>query len=355
MTIGTSPESSPHSPLTPERAVLLGHLVVSLPALIVMVLVPVIGYVLEGRYGAVIGFLVGLIVAWLLWWISIRRWKEWAKLRGADEEQTRFLAEKSLLVWPKGFVFTSSGLRTRFGMMFIAHQVIVLWVVIVSAGILTASAVNFLHLFGWQHPINTYRWILNGTPYFPAHVLLGLLLGWLLARSLEDRTMIWVWVLPSALMVYALVAIPTLAPRFVLPGFQAGVGQTPWVHYFGRNCQLGNYCIDQTSFTRPFYVSIAYSVAALIALKTLKQSRRSAIIQYWMVLIVGILFVVAVIYDSVQSFRLGGWHWQYLQYEGTPAAMGMYLILLAFGIPRKPAGNEVIADHAASPIDDIGQ
>jgi len=239
--------------------------------------------------------------------------------------------------------------KIRFGLMFVVHQVFVLWVVVVSIPILTASALNLLRVFGWQHARSAYSWVLNGTPYFPAHIALALLLGWLLARSLQDRSMLWVWLLPSLTMAYALVAIPTLTPQLVLSGFQAGFGQSPWFHYFGRGCQLGNYCIDQTSFTRPFYASLAYSLAALIALKAFTRSRRNAIVQYWMVLIVGIIFLVAAIYDSVQSIRLAGWRWQYLSIEGTPAAMGIYLILLAFSTPDEPVGNAVAANQPALP------
>jgi hypothetical protein len=232
--------------------------------------------------------------------------------------------------------------------MFVVHQVIVLWVVVVSTPILTASALNFMHLFGWQRVRSAYYWVLIGTPYFPAHIALGLVLGWLFARSLRDRAMLWVWLFPSFAMGYALVAIPTLTPRLVMSGFQAGVVQSRWSHYFGWGCQLGDYCLDQTSFTRPFYASLAYSLAALVALKTLTRSRRSAIIQYWMVLITGILFLVAATYDSFQSVRPTGWHWQYLSFEGTVAAMGIYLILLAVSTSGQSLDDTVAANQTAA-------
>ena len=279
----------------------MGHLVVSLPVFVMMILGVSIGYLLAGEEWAVVGLPIGFIGAWLWWSMSIPRWREWAKLRGADEDRTQLLAERTLLVWPKGFVLAEFWLapRTKFGLMFVMHQVIVLWVIIVSAGILTASALNFMHLFGWQHVSSAYHWILNGTPYFPAHVALGLALGWLLARTLRDRTMLWVWVLPSVLM---------------------------------------GYCVDQTSFTRPFYASLAYSLGALIALKDFARTHRAPRTQYWLLLIAGMLFLLAAIYDAVQSVRVG-WHWQYLPLEGTPAAMGLYLILLAYSTRDKPAGN----------------
>ncbi len=241
------------------------------------------------------------------------------------------------------------GSKTRFGLMFVVHQVIVSWVVVVSAPILTASVLNFMHLFGWQHVRSVYSWVLIGTPFFPAHVVLGLLLGSLLARSLHERSMLWVWLFPSVAMIYALIAIPTLTPRLVMSGSYAGVVQSRWSHYFGWGCQLGNYCLDQTSFTRPFYASLAYSLAAFVALKTFAWSRRSALVQYWMVLIVGVIFLVAAIYDTFQSVRLAGWYWQYLPIEGTVAAMGIYLILLALSARDEPVGEAIASNQAALP------
>jgi hypothetical protein len=216
--------------------------------------------------------------------------------------------------------------------MFVVHQVIALWVVVVSAPTLTASALNFLRMFGRpQHPTTAYSWLLSGNPYFPAQIALGLLLGWLLGRSLADKSMTWVWVFPAVLLGYALIAVPTVIPRFVLPAFQAGVGQSRWVHYFGWGCQVGNYCLDQTSFTRPFYASLAYSVAALAALKSHAPSRGGAIAQCWILIILGTLFVCAEAYDVLQSVRIGRWDWRYLWIGGgIPTLMGVYLILLGF-------------------------
>ena len=87
--------------------------------------------------------------------------------------------------------------KAKFGLMFVVHQVIVLWVVIVSAGILAASALNFLRLLGWRHPRPAYTWLLSGNNFFPCQVALALLLGWILGRALQDRSMLWVWLLPS--------------------------------------------------------------------------------------------------------------------------------------------------------------
>jgi hypothetical protein len=54
--------------------------------------------------------------------------------------------------------------KVKFGIMFVMHQVIVVWVVITSANILAGSILNFLHLFGLQHPRAVYLWFFSGKP-----------------------------------------------------------------------------------------------------------------------------------------------------------------------------------------------
>jgi hypothetical protein len=109
----TPPENSFEPTLTPKRAVLVGHLVISLPVVIIMGLVPLLGYILRGQNGAMIGAVLGFVVAWLWWSVFVPRWREWARSRGADEKRTQFLAERSLLVWPKGSILEKTEIRPR--------------------------------------------------------------------------------------------------------------------------------------------------------------------------------------------------------------------------------------------------
>jgi len=109
----TPPENSFEPTLTPKRAVLVGHLVISLPVVIIMGLVSLFGYILRGQNGAMIGAALGFVVAWLWWSTFVPRWREWARNRGADEERTQSLAERSLLVWPKGSILEKTEIRPR--------------------------------------------------------------------------------------------------------------------------------------------------------------------------------------------------------------------------------------------------
>src|SRR6476620_6265446 len=52
-------------------------------------------------------------------------------------------------------------------------------------------------------PPETRHWLLNQVPYFPVHVALAFLNGFYLQRWLRHQAMLWVWVLPLFVLVFA--------------------------------------------------------------------------------------------------------------------------------------------------------
>jgi hypothetical protein len=113
MTRQTQADDSSKPGLTPERAVLFGHLVVNLPVVGIIGSGYLLGYSLGNPIWAMIGMLLGVVLAWLWWSVSVPKWREWAKRQGADEARTQFLGQRSGLVWPKGSVFEKTEFRTR--------------------------------------------------------------------------------------------------------------------------------------------------------------------------------------------------------------------------------------------------
>jgi hypothetical protein len=118
------------SALTAGDAVLCGHLVVTLPVLLIIGLITAIVSFLigpssghEGEFAMrllhterlPIGGFIGVIVGWLWWSLSVPLWRKWARVHGADEEQTQQLAVRTLLVWPKGSFFEKTEFHTRKG------------------------------------------------------------------------------------------------------------------------------------------------------------------------------------------------------------------------------------------------
>jgi hypothetical protein len=109
------PELPTKPPLTPKRAVYYGSLMVNLAVPCIFLIGILLGSLLGGRDGGLIGGVIGFPLAWLWWSFSVPRWREWAKQRGADEEQTQRLAESGRypLVWPKGHFFEKTEFRRR--------------------------------------------------------------------------------------------------------------------------------------------------------------------------------------------------------------------------------------------------
>lgn len=99
------------SALTADRAVSIGQLVVNLPVVGIVALGGFLAYLVKGPAWTALGVLLGIIPAWLWWSIMVPRWREWAKRRGADEDETQLMGERRGLVWSRGSFFE----RTEFG------------------------------------------------------------------------------------------------------------------------------------------------------------------------------------------------------------------------------------------------
>jgi hypothetical protein len=135
-----------------------------------------------------------------------------------------------------------------------------------------------LHL-GVKTYISQTQWLLYATPYFPAHVAIALLLGWVLGGTLRARSMLWVWVLPLLTLFSVITSFPrslaqppvSLLQLIVLYPFQHVMPlvnpSTEFAfrlrYYFGWGRRFQP--VDQVLATVPFYSAAAYSLGALLA------------------------------------------------------------------------------------------
>ncbi len=92
------------------RAVAIGHLLVTVPVLLVCGT----GAVLGRAFGhAALGMVVGVAPAWLYWSFAVPRWRRWALRGGAEPERLQRLAAATGLVWPRGWIFGKTEMRVR--------------------------------------------------------------------------------------------------------------------------------------------------------------------------------------------------------------------------------------------------
>lgn len=229
---------------------------------------------------------------------------------------------------------------------FTVHQLIGTYGIAFATPYVVASVYDVLRLFGRLYSARSMYFILTGTPFFPVQILFAALIGCLAARHFKHRVMVWVWVIPLAVLVYSIVAVPTFTPAITPSAYQAGVGQSRFSHYFGWGCQPVNRCMDQTIVTLPFYVALSYSFGALFAWKLPKRFQRPNPRHFWVYALLGLFFMTAFLSELWQVADLlrlrQPWHWIYLQpllvVLGSSVLLFLYSLLVARSTPIDPPG-----------------
>jgi membrane protease YdiL (CAAX protease family) len=101
--------SSPSHSRSAGRAILLGHLIISIPVLMIIIGFAIGGLIISLKF-ALIFLVIGFILAWLWWAFMVPRWRQWALDQEVPAERLQSLAVVTGLVWPKGSIFE----RTEF-------------------------------------------------------------------------------------------------------------------------------------------------------------------------------------------------------------------------------------------------
>src|ERR1700680_2610929 len=86
------------------------------------------------------------------------------------------------------------------------HQVVGTWGIAAFSSFGIIEAFDSFDVFGWHSSVHYAHWILTSSPYYPVQIAVGLYLGWLLGRRFQQRVMLWVWVIPLAILCYAMVS-----------------------------------------------------------------------------------------------------------------------------------------------------
>jgi hypothetical protein len=108
----SSQSSSAPSGLTAGKAVLFGHLFITIPVLVIM-----LSFFFFGRaFASTLSYLlllVGFILGWLWWSFTVPRWRRWALRNGAPADRLHKLAVATGLVWPKGWIFEKTEFKVK--------------------------------------------------------------------------------------------------------------------------------------------------------------------------------------------------------------------------------------------------
>jgi hypothetical protein len=148
--------------------------------------------------------------------------------------------------------------------------------------------------------------------------------------------MVWVWVLPMAILCYSLLTATVLIPEWSSVSTRPGVSQSWFSHYFGWGSRRSAQCLDQLLITRPFYSSLAYSVGAVLSRRMFGYAHYQDEKHFRAVMFTGLIILGAFIVDLAISVRQSGWHRNYLLLSVTPEGFGAFLLYIGSTIPLQP-------------------
>src|SRR5580700_4530414 len=115
------------------------------------------------------------------------------------------------------------------------------------------SLFDVLPSFANQKPFLRFGyWVLTENPFYPVQIVVGLYFGWPLGRRFHHKSMVWIWILPLAILIYSFAATPVLSPWESLLSRPTTV-QSRLSYYFGWGCQTRARCLNQLVITMPFY------------------------------------------------------------------------------------------------------
>lgn len=157
--------------------------------------------------------------------------------------------------------------------MFLVHQITATYIAGLTARLVIGGIADLLWPFGIRIHQTSVA-MLTSPPYFPLQIIWALFLGWSLSGFLRQRTMLWVWVVPTALLAYLFSRFP-YRPAILSPSAYL-YSPSALTHFFGRPCIVGRSCVDQAMYTFPFLTAAAYSLGALLARRMNWLSRYAA-------------------------------------------------------------------------------
>ena len=240
------------------RAVVIGHLAFTVPAIGALLLVPFLGLRMLGPFLFVYYILAGVTFGWQWYAVALPGWKRWLARNGVQDEEAQQLAHRAGFAWLG---------ETNIG-PFALHT--------------TAAAVCGIHLGPWLIS-RCFIWILplagstrppTGDDYLQyfeaASVIPAFVVGYVLSLYLR-RQATWAWIVPAVVLVYKLltfedpyasVLVPHVSTRFsyffviqrIGPTFAPGFGGVDPVRV-----------AEQMFVIAPFYSGLAYSIGALAA------------------------------------------------------------------------------------------
>jgi hypothetical protein len=234
----------------------------------------------------------------------------------------------------------------RFPVEFLIHQFLSTWGLFIAVPMVLVFFIELGLHFGLKVYMTQIDWLLYGTPVFPLHLATALIVGWVLAGTLRERAMLWVWVLPFVSCCTSQIGYPLLAR-----GFSADYRFLAYSGFFEYSWgRLGTHSLQQVVGIALLYTAIAYSVGGLLAFRVVRapaffESMRS-LRKTRLVLVVGLpwfCFKLLLSWQSVSAQTIAaGWSAGLLYYLRGLFTMSVFVTFI-FAIAVGLAGRRFAA------------
>jgi hypothetical protein len=243
-----------------SRMVLLGHLLITIPAIVVIPLILYFGLYMFGPDLLLYYMCAGLVVSWQWYSIAVPRSKEWLRKENFQENEIEEIQRRAGLLWPGASTVGLFALHTT----------------IVAICAIRVGPWLVGHWFAWILPVSgrvSPTGFTAYSDYYLQHfellsILPALVVGYIVCRYFPNLAT-WAWILPTLILSYKLLTftdpqssifISHPFSRFsyyfvivrVTPTFTDLRGSDP--------IRL----LQQTTVVAPFYSGVAYSIGALL-------------------------------------------------------------------------------------------
>jgi hypothetical protein len=238
----------------PSRAVVVGHLIVTAPAIAAILLVPFFGLRMFGPSLFVYYVLAGVAAGWQWHAVALPCWKNWLVKKGVPDDQVERVAFGAL--WPGKVAIGPFALHTtaaaacgiHFGPWLLSRWFV--WV-LPLAGVTTGTLTGDYYL---QH-------------FEVASIAPALVVGYILSRHLPKLST-WAWILPTVVLAYKLVTFTESYASILAPH-----SSTRFSYFFVIERSMPTFrdlrgadpirVAAQMFVVAPFYAGLAYSIGAL--------------------------------------------------------------------------------------------
>ena len=241
------------------RAVVVGHLMLTAPALAVVLFVPFFGLRMFGPRKLPYYLIAGIAVAWQWYLVALPSWEKWLAGKGVPQEEVANLAHRAGLAWPGITVVGFLALHTTAAAMCGIHF---------GPWLLSRWYVWILPLLGMSsHAPTGNDWLQH---FELVSIVPAFVVGYLLSGHFK-RSATSAWILPTAILAYELL-------RFVEPRVSvlALHSSTRFQYFFVIQRTMPTFTpgfggVDpvrvalQMSVVAPFYAGLAYTAGALAA------------------------------------------------------------------------------------------